>query len=224
MSSPSKLRLASSGPGGGGAAAGLVFTKLPVPAKTFDTAGGFSAGGVAGPLGRGPNWPTGSAAAATGASFALSVRMLGGRSEHEASSMHPAIHAASAGDRVRYGGLAGSVILSGDRLYGEAMETLHWFCGVRRALRRSSNSSGVIGAAAASVVARAAGFELGVPAGCGAFGCAPPGRGRAKGGNTAAGAAACGAPGAGAAGAPGAAAGVVDAKGPPWGVAAGAAA
>ena len=51
----------------------------------------------------------------------VSARMLGGRSEHEASSMHPAINAAGAVRRVPRRGLARSVMFSGDRLYWAAM-------------------------------------------------------------------------------------------------------
>src|SRR5450631_3899396 len=120
MSSPSKLRLASSGPGGDGGVAGLVFTKLPVPPKTLGTAGGFADCRPDVRGGSGPKSP-GAAVLATGASFAFSARMLGGRSEHEASSMHPAINAPGAARRARCRRLAGSVIFSGDRLYWAAM-------------------------------------------------------------------------------------------------------
>src|SRR5437868_9337979 len=126
MSSDSKLRLASSGPGAAGGAGGLGFTKVPVPGKTFGSmnvslADVFSAAAAAAGATSGDG---------TGSS---SLRSDGGRSaEHDESRKAEAT--------------ATAIGCCFQRVVREAaMERLYWVGWLRRARRRASSSSGVIG-------------------------------------------------------------------------------
>src|SRR6187455_1223629 len=80
MSSDSKLRLASSGPGGSGGAGGLGFTKMPVPGKVFGSMKPFSLAEIFS--------EAAAAGAATSGAYtgSSSLRSEGGKSdEHEES-------------------------------------------------------------------------------------------------------------------------------------------